>query len=618
MPDSIAPSRAFEAMAFPFPLGLQACPQGRLLAEVVVGLSPSGELETHCFVGTGEQRRNLWRTARITPTADGTQIAWRGDSARLAVSQFRTAIMADLEGPVWRHRFPEPVVRLAYTECGDLLVLAARTVYRCLEPGGAAAGEAEAIRTGILALGMNSGTAYVAEQQADTIVVAALHGEELGRFAAAGRQLAAASLDWAPSGDLFLELRDVPVEGSCRTTIIRCRDGRIFIDEAVGVGIAEPSVSWRPLDGNRVALLGELDDVSGLWEIEAGASRRRLSDPALEVELAEWSPDGNAVVVSGRDLQHPGERRSQCLDRGGQVLWDRPRSILLARWTGGGGLVCAIEGGGDPVGWELVRTGPGAAAAPSPAPARPAVSLPLPGGGPGSRMVLVGERQDPKLGIVYVMGPHRFFANGAERLFYHHAIRAQAEAVCREGALLLGLNGAAALGAGRRHRLSAAAPYDSTSVADIAAAAAHLRALGAPRIVLVAASLGCLPAIRFLAAEQIDGAVLLNPVYSSEIPPLRPWRQLYGADSLLEAALARHAPSIRTPLLIVHGQRDPISPSQHSSDFLMGLPEDLACDYVSVPDEGHIFQTDAGWRILLEKTRGFLESALARQEERVG
>jgi pimeloyl-ACP methyl ester carboxylesterase len=233
-------------------------------------------------------------------------------------------------------------------------------------------------------------------------------------------------------------------------------------------------------------------------------------------------------------------------------------------------------------------------------------------------MVLVGEREDPRLGIVYVMGPHRFFANGAERLFYHHAIRSQAEAVCREGALLLGLNGAAALGAGRRRRLPAAPRYDSTSVADIAAAAAHLRGLGAPRVVLVAASLGCLPAIRFLAAEQIDGAVLLNPVYSSEIPPLRPWRQLYGPDSLLEAALDRHAPSIRTPLLIVHGQRDPISPSQHSSDFFMALPEDLECDYVSVPDEGHIFQTDAGWRILLEKTRGFLEAALSRQEERIG
>lgn len=618
MPDATVPSRAFEAMVFPFPLGLQACPKGRLLAEVVIGLSPSGGLETHCFVGTGEQRRNLWRTARVTPTADGTQIAWRSDAARLAVSQFRTVIVADLEGPVWRHQFPEPVVRLAYTALGDLLVLAGRTVYRCPEPDGAAAGETEALRTEILALGVHGGTAYVAEQQADMIVVAALHGEEVGRFSAAGRQLSAVSLDWPPSGDSFLELRDAPVEGSCRTTILRCRDGRIFLDEAVGVGIAEPSVSWHALDGERIALLGELDDVSGLWEIEAGGSRRRLSDPALELELAIWSPDGDAVIVSGRDLEQLGGRRSQCLDRDGQVLWHRPQSILLAQWIGGGRLACAIEGGGDPVGWEVARTGLGTAAPPLPAPARPAISLPLPGGGPESRMVLVGERLNPKLGIVYVMGPHRFFANGAERLFYHHAIRAQAEAVCREGALLLGLNGAAALGAGRRRRLPAAPPYDSTSVADIAAAAAYLRGLGAPRIVLVAASLGCLPTIRFLAAEQIDGAALLNPVYSSEIPPLRPWRQLYGADSLLEAALARHAPAIRTPLLIVHGQRDPISPSQHSSDFFMALPEDLACDYVSVPDEGHIFQTDAGWRILLEKMRGFLEAALPRQEERVG
>ena len=609
------PSPVFAAMVLPFPLGLKACPEGRLLAEAAVALSPEGRLETHCSVSAdGAPPRTLWRSARVAPTADGTQMAWRANGERLAVSQFRTAIVADLEGGVWRHLFAEPVAALAYGGDGALLVLAGRTLYRCGEPvAGGAGGDVQAVRTEVLAFAVDGGVAFVAAAEGEAVVVAALDGAEAGRFPGGGRKIATASLAFAPNGEMFLGLRDGPADGRCRTTILRVRDGRVLLDAAIGVGIAEPGVTWQALDGRRAAVAGELDEVAGLWEVDEDGGRRRLSPGSLEVELAVWSPGRDEVLVSGRDLAAPGQRRSQRLDDGGRLLWEAPASILLAEWTGDEHLACAAESGG---GWSVSRIGP--AAGPPLALLRPAPSCPLPGGAPGARMVAMGALEQPRLGIIYAMGPHRFFAGGGERLFYHHAIRAQAEALGGEGALLLGLNGAGALGAGGRHRLAEAPPYDAAAVADIAAAAAHLRSLGAPRIVLVAASLGCLPAIRFLAREDIDGAILLNPVYSSDIAPLAPWRRLYGPESLLGAALARHAPSIRTPLLIVHGQRDPISPSQHSSDFFMALPEDLACDYVSVPDEGHIFQTDAGWRILLEKTRSFLEAALPGQEERVG
>ncbi|WDE02273.1 alpha/beta hydrolase [Thalassomonas actiniarum] len=598
---SISPQNSPE---LPFYLALSSSPCGQAWAEIVVGWSPQGKMESQCFLNTKTTRSNLWRSPKLIPTADGTLTAWHQDGTRLAVSQFLNVHESDLQGGLKTHSFSKPVSQLVYDDSGALLVLAGESLYQCPSLDSPGEEQPQLVGRDILALAAIGGAVYLAKQAMDNLLVVTPDGEEIYRYALEGRDIDKVSLKGAKQTGLFLALGDRPIKGKCRFTLLRLKDNKTFFDNLAGVGIAELQINCRVLDSQNIALLGELDTVSGLYLIDENGQRQRLNAASLEADLMSWSPNGQTVIVSGKDARTAGARRSQCLGRDGYLYRDQALATCEAIWLNDLDYIRVVETLESAPRWTLSQES---------LPQRLQVPQ-TPNNkqhqqqtqkNPAGALVFSGNEKTPDFAILYVMGPHRFFANGPERLFYHYSIRSELQALTGEHGLLLGLNGSGALGSGSDKRVRQGI-YARAAQTDIDAAIKQLRKRCSGPVFLVAASLGCLPALAYLADNDIDGAAFINPVYSADIPPLQPWRHLYSEDNSLTAALDSYAPKINTPLLLVHGQRDPISPSQHSSDFMMSLPEDLDCHYVTVQNEGHIFQSHEGWQTLLTSLHSFI------------
>ncbi|WP_281561646.1 alpha/beta hydrolase [Thalassomonas sp. RHCl1] len=588
----------------PFYLALSCSPCAQAWAEVVVGWSPQGKMESQCFLNTKTTRSNLWRSPKLIPTADGTLTAWHRDGARLAVSQFLDVHESDLQGRLKTHSFSKPVSQLVYDDNGALLVLSRENLYLCPSLDSLQEKQPQLVSRDILALAAIGDAVYLAKKEMDHLLVVTADGEEIYRYPFEGRDIDKISLKGTKQTGLFLALGDCPIKGKCRFTLLRLKDNKTFFDDVAGVGIAELQINCRVLDNQNIALLGELDTVSGLYLIDENGHRQRLSDPSLEVDLMSWSPNGQNVIISGKDTRIPGARRSQCLGRDGYLYLDQAQATCQASWVNNLDYIRVVETLESTPCWTLSRESlpQRQQVRQTPNNKQPQEQAQLDS---ANSLVFSGNEKTPDFAILYVMGPHRFFASGPERLFYHYSIRSELQALTGEHGLLLGLNGNGALGSGSDKRVQQAI-YARAAQTEIDTAIKQLRERCNGPVFLVAASLGCLPALAYLADNDIDGAAFINPVYSADIPPLRPWRHLYSEDNMLTTALDSYAPQINTPLLLVHGQRDPISPSQHSSDFMMSLPEELDCRYITVQNEGHIFQSHEGWQTLLTSLHSFI------------
>ena len=603
------------SLNLPFYLAASSSPCGQYIAQVVIGWSMQNKMETQCFISHSvknaqEKNINLWSSATLIPTANGTLMAWQNNGKRLAVSQFLSVYVSDLAGNSWIYKFRKPVTSIIYDNEDTLLILAGDTLYSydAQNPYYDRVNEEcdVVISHSIYAVEIVNGVTYIAQRYLDMIFVITNGGTEVFRYSVSDRDIDKVSLQGTDDNTIFLALCDRPVKGSCRFTVVRLYDECLFIDCEVGVGIAELKIDWHVLDNRSLAFFGELDEtVCALWLVDETRYFKRLTSLELEVDMARWSPDNMTVIVSGKDISRLGARRSLCLGRDGYLYWDRQVATSDAIWINDNEYLWVYDSQETSPRWLQVReTLPSISESHintvQPVFSVSSTALPKP-------LLLAGENKTAGFGILYIMGPHRFFAYGPQRLFYHYSIRSQLEAIEPKRGLVFGLNGTGALGGGRSKRMSTQV-YEDAALDDIKTGVEYMREYCNGPIILVAASLGCLPALRFLAESTIDGAVFLNPVYSADIPKLQPWRYLYETNN--GAAQNKYAPLINTPLLLVHGQRDPISPSLHSSDFVMSLPEDLYFEYVTVPNEGHIFQSNEGWRTLLDSMHTFIETII--------
>jgi hypothetical protein len=607
--DPIAP------LTLPFPAAMGYSPNGSGLAYVSIDTSPTGALQTVCRLRKGAEDAVVWRSNDLAPTADGIRIIWSSDSKRFAVGLFRKIVVSDLFGVIWEFKFDRAIGQMAFANCDEIVTLAGSNLYCCHLLGGGAS-DISQVWTGAAAFAIEPNEIVVAVSDGMAITMTGTGSGEIGRFDCDGATPANIELACHPVTGLFLCFSQAPQYGVARTTVLRCADQAVLFKGDVGIGIAEPSFHWDILADGALAITAELDDAVAVWTIDADGHRQRVNDAGIEVELAKWSPDGQNLFISGRDRGRPDHRECRCVSRNGAVYWTSQKGAASATWRNRDHFTAAVEvfAQGRSNGW-VVRDGSiSGIDNPTSAIETQYSSAPVLGRDHQTDMISSIKAGNADFAVVYMMGPHRLFTSGAERLFYHHAIRANLEALSAGRGKLVGINGAGTLGAGREHRWAGRTDYLTHSIADIDAVITLLRKSGVNRIGLVGASLGCLPVISYLSKNSVEASVLVNPVYSAEIPSLKSWRHMFGADASLAFALEVLAPAIRSPIAIIHGQQDPISPSLHSSDFVMQLAEDIICEYTSVPHEGHIFQSDAGWRRMLQEMTGFLDRQIGSNE----
>ena len=136
-----------------------------------------------------------------------------------------------------------------------------------------------------------------------------------------------------------------------------------------------------------------------------------------------------------------------------------------------------------------------------------------------------------------------------------------------------------------------------------------LESRGVQRYGLIAGSLGVLGVLPSLTNSTAAACALISPVYRSDIATLSPWESLLTppAPETTPHELARE---ISTPMIVVHGLRDEVVASEASSAFVAGLPEETPCEYLTLPDEGHVFHGVESWVTALSQVGRFMRAAL--------
>jgi dipeptidyl aminopeptidase/acylaminoacyl peptidase len=207
--------------------------------------------------------------------------------------------------------------------------------------------------------------------------------------------------------------------------------------------------------------------------------------------------------------------------------------------------------------------------------------------------------------IVYAQGPNRRLVDGRQPVFFHEALLSLLDDFARRGCRVVGVGKA----------LTATDKDDGTEPAWLDAMRAALESSiqmlsesGIERIAVVGGSLGALPLLHALAGRQLAGAVLVSPVYSPRLPALRGWGHLFGAAG--DVAAGELGARMQTPVLVVHGVSDELTPVAHSSSFVARVPEAVVCDYLTFPEEPHIFRRPETWSLALGKAQQFLSQHL--------
>jgi dipeptidyl aminopeptidase/acylaminoacyl peptidase len=179
------------------------------------------------------------------------------------------------------------------------------------------------------------------------------------------------------------------------------------------------------------------------------------------------------------------------------------------------------------------------------------------------------------------------------------------KAFAKAGYLVTCLDGPGSRGRGRFYR-EATKNWVHETAEIVAARVVSLLSDGITRVGIVAGSLGALPVLHFIRKENVSAAVLFSPVYHPKLPALIDWQHLFGATEELLGP-EQLASDVRTPVLVLHGLRDEVSPAGQSSRFVSYLGANIPCEYTTFPDEGHIFRSPENWKTSLRLASAFLQ-----------
>lgn len=223
--------------------------------------------------------------------------------------------------------------------------------------------------------------------------------------------------------------------------------------------------------------------------------------------------------------------------------------------------------------------------------------------------------------IVYAQGPNRRLVDGRQPVFFHEVLLSLLDGFARRGCrvLAVGKNGTLGAGPSSLAKCSETSGDPGTSEpawldamrAALESSFERLYESGVERIAVVAGSLGALPLLHAVAGRALAGAVVVAPVYSRRLPVLRGSQYLFG--SAKDKTPAELGAQMQTPLLVMHGVSDELTPVAHSSSFVARVPEHVACDYLTFPEEPHIFRRPDTWSRALGKAHDFLDGCLSHR-----
>ncbi|MCK2213719.1 prolyl oligopeptidase family serine peptidase [Actinomadura sp. ATCC 31491] len=227
----------------------------------------------------------------------------------------------------------------------------------------------------------------------------------------------------------------------------------------------------------------------------------------------------------------------------------------------------------------------------------------------------------PGLVVALHGGPEAAWRLGFDPLF---------QRLAAEGIAVVAPNQRGSTGYGAAHREAVRGAWGGPDLADLLRLGRHLaaeRAPGLPRPMLYGVSYGAYLALLAAAAEpDLWGrAVAVAPflsgplLYEDGSEQVRDLIDRLGGredvhDDLGPRDLLRLAHRIRLPLLIVHGEHDPVIPVGHSRRLrerlrATGHP---GAAYLEVPDAGHDPLSDLGGHAARERVLGFLDQGAAR------
>ncbi|MEW9551186.1 alpha/beta hydrolase family protein [Nonomuraea sp. NPDC050783] len=303
------------------------------------------------------------------------------------------------------------------------------------------------------------------------------------------------------------------------------------------------------------------------------------ADTSSEVELppgslhpvACWAEDGLRLVHSGGD---------------------RPTGVITIVGPS------ASRAGGERSGWATPRTH----------------DYPAPEG--GTEAVVYGEPGSaPGLVVALHGGPEAGWRLGFDPLF---------QRLAAEGIAVVAPNQRGSTGYGTAHREAVQGAWGGPDLADILHLGRHLtaeRGPGRARPMLYGVSYGAYLALLAAAAEPDlwERAVVVAPFLSGPLlhqdgpVPVRNLIDRLGGreeihDDLGPRDLLRLAGCIRVPLLVVHGEHDPVIPVTHSRRLTGRLRETghPSVTYAEIPDAGHDPLSDLGGQATRERVLAFL------------
>lgn len=396
-------------------------------------------------------------------------------------------------------------------------------------------------------------------------------------------------------------------DGSAGSVIHRCdlRAGRWLADIALAplchTGLRRQRL--RPWRDGAALLLDEPDGLVALCLLEAGADAPRVVSPAgLEVLDFRAEARSSTIALLGIETAPPRPARSLLVgDLDADGAW-RPRG----RYEGAGGAFDLRDGRtffsrAHAAGVELCSEHAGSVQRLRSDRAPGARGLPVVDGAGARWPTPSAPGRPPRPLLAFLPGWHKLPTTSLQANFLQEFVVRLLAALDDLGfeACILQLPGSA--GRGRAYR-EAAGPHDLDAMARDIAAAVALRAGAARRPVgLISTSLGALGLLHALGRIDAELAcALIAPVYSPQMlggapPCAAPGRLDTGACEVL----------------VVHGDRDEVSPYRQSLDFTGG-PLAGRRRLLTLEGEGHIFAHGAAWQRTADAIRDFFVATLPR------
>ena len=590
----------------PYLYGIIPSPLGNRVAQSIAWYGPTHGLSVVVGQRDGGRSTEIARFGTLLPAA----VMWCPEGRFLAVAQSDLCQITDGErGSTWN--LPGPCRKLAWDNGSILWGISGDVLWRCSENEGF---KPTTVLDGVLSACVSSFLA--------AIRISKDAQEILWRCGTSQRSFA-----WPLSVRRRCDIRPaLDDSGLIVSAEESLRGGEVlvemaFLDLATGDSnrffsarlkrrLGWENVHWRPWTRQRVLMGCESDQASQIFACDVGSQSRVVLSPAgFDVSSFAGSVASGRIAMVGTPLatrsgsvedwlichkESDGQQAHTIVNRGVNRLpaWNREGDVLFYAHA-------TSDFESEVTVYETQNRNRYPRYMPSSAPKSTGRSTEwLELAGPANRMIA----------IIHLQGPHRRFLKGPQSTFFHHALMSLMAQLASEGYLVSCLNGTGFSGTSGMNGGNSTSWFDDT-VSGLSHRTEALVHQGFERIGVVAGSLGALPALHFLTKKRLAAGFFISPVYGPFIPPLKEWQHLFGSAATTQGP-EQLAQNITTPVLVLHGIRDEMSPAEHSSRFVSNVPSDVPCEYITFSDEAHIFVQPATWRTVLSTAYRFLTQHL--------